>query len=134
MGEKPVEDAKRRHGEVRVEGVLFSAAAKLDMATALKERAQDRRLRIPSGDVVLRADLHSIKSQVGLTGVRRLIADGDSDGHADRFWAGALAVSGAAEAYQPFDYRPVPREAARGHDEDGVLRLTAGFGARTGVW
>lgn len=134
MGEKPVEDAKRRHGEVRVEGVLFSTASKLDMATALKERAQDRRLRIPSGDVVLRADLHSIKSQVGLTGVRRLIADGDSDGHADRFWAGALAVSGAAEAYQPLDYRPVPREAARGPDDDGVLRLTAGFGARTGVW
>lgn len=134
MGEKPVEDAKRRHGEVRVEGVLFSAAAKLDMATALKERAQDRRLRIPAGDVVLRADLHSIKSQVGVTGVRRLIADGDSDGHADRFWAGALAVSGAAEAYQEFDYQSVPREAAREHDEDNVLRLTAGFGAREGVW
>ena len=27
MGEKPVEDAKRRHGESRVEGVLFTGAA-----------------------------------------------------------------------------------------------------------
>ncbi|WP_444464254.1 terminase large subunit domain-containing protein [Rhodobacter capsulatus] len=36
MGEKPVEDAKRRYGDYRVEGVLFSAAAKLDMATVLK--------------------------------------------------------------------------------------------------
>lgn len=133
MGEKPVEDAKRRHGEVRVEGVLFSAAAKLDMATSLKERAQDRRIRIPAGDVLLRADLHAIKSQVGLTGVRRLVADGDSDGHADRFWAGALAVSGASELHQPFDYRPVPREAALDQDAREVC-LTGGFGAREGVW
>lgn len=134
MGEKPVEDAKTAHGQERVEGVLFSTSTKLDMATSLKERFQDRQLRIPAGDVVLRSDLHAIQSRVGLTGARRLIADSDTDGHADRFWAGALAVSGAADVYQPFDYRPVPREAARGHDEDGVLRLTAGFGARTGVW
>lgn len=133
MGEKPVEDAKRRHGEVRVEGVLFSTASKLDMATSLKERAQDRRIRIPAGDVVLRADLHAIKSQVGLTGARRLIADGDTDGHADRFWAAALAVSGAQGEYQPFDYRAVPREAALEEDARGV-RLTGGFRARTGVW
>ena len=134
MGEKPVEDAKRRHGEIRVEGVLFSAAAKLDMATALKERAQDRRMRIPAGDPVLRADLHSIKSQVGVTGTRRLIADGDTDGHADRFWAGALAVSAAQDEYQPYDYRAVPRDAARDDDDARAIRLTGGFGARTGVW
>ena len=109
MGEKPVEDARRRHGETRVEGVLFSAAAKLDLATALKERMQDRRLRIPEGDPVLRADLHAIRSQVGLTGQRRLIADGDTDGHADRFWAAALVAGAARLEYVAPDYRPVPR-------------------------
>ncbi|WP_126977447.1 phage terminase large subunit family protein [Frigidibacter oleivorans] len=108
MGEKPVEDAKRRHGELRVEGVLFSTAAKLDMATALKETMQDRRARIPAGDPVLRADLHSIKSQVGITGIRRLIADSDSDGHADRFWAGALAVSAAQQPPAEYGYRAAP--------------------------
>jgi phage FluMu gp28-like protein len=132
MGEKPVEDAKRRHGESRVEGVLFSAAAKLDLATALKEALQDRKARLPAGDVTLRADLHSIKSQVGLTGIRRLVADSDSDGHADRFWAGALAVSAGALVYQPFDYRPVPRHG--GDDIDREVRATAGFGARKGIW
>ena len=91
MGEKPVEDAKRRYGSNRVEGVLFSLASKLDMATGLKEKFQDRRTRIPSGDPALRADLHAIKSQVGATGQRRLVADGDTDGHADRFWAAAMA-------------------------------------------
>jgi phage FluMu gp28-like protein len=96
MGEMPVEDAKRRHGDLRVEGVLFSPARKLDMATALKERMQDRQLRIPQGDTLLRADLHAIQKQVGATGQQRLVSDGETDGHADRFWAMALACSAAA--------------------------------------
>ena len=108
MGEKPVEDARRLYGEDRVEGILFSPAAKLDMATALKESLQDRKTRIPAGDPVLRADLHSIRSQVGVTGTRRLIADGDSDGHADRFWAGALAVSAADMGIPEYAYQAAP--------------------------
>ena len=122
MGEKPVEDAKRRYGESRVEGVLFSGAAKLDMATALKESMQDRKTRLPAGDPVLRADLHSIKSQVGITGARRLIADGDSDGHADRFWAGALAVSAARTGVVEYEYRGAGRRSGGGH---GRLQMTA---------
>ena len=130
MGEKPVEDAKRRHGESRIEGVLFSAAAKLELATDLKQALQDRKLRIPAGDAVLRADLHAIKSQVGVTGVRRLVADDDTDGHADRFWAAALAASAGRVAYQPYEYRPV-----RAGDTDGRdLRITAGFGAGRGIF
>jgi len=104
MGEKPVEDAKRSHGETRVQGVLFTAGAKLDMATVLKERMQDRRLRIPAGDPLLRSDLHSIRSRVGPTGIRRLIADGDSDGHADRFWACALATTAADHGHSPIEF------------------------------
>jgi phage FluMu gp28-like protein len=118
MGEKPVEDAKRNHGEDRVQGVLFSAAAKLDMATTLKESMQDRKTRIPAGDPVLRADLHSIKSQVGVTGIRRLVADGDSDGHADRFWALALAVSAANLGPESFGYEAVPGTRSRWADPD----------------
>ena len=128
MGEKPVEDTQRRHGEARVEGVLFTAAAKLDMATGLKERFQDRRIRIPAGDPVLRADLHAIKSQVGITGQRRLIADGDTDGHADRFWAAALATSAARTGYQPYEYRgATPRRESR---EAGRMSMFADDDAR----
>jgi len=122
MGEKPVEDAKARHGSERVEGVLFTLPAKLDMATALKEKMQDRKARIPAGDVVLRADLHSIKSQVGITGTRRLIADGEGDGHADRFWAGALAVSAADMGGEDYGFQAAPgtrsRWAPRDDDDD----------------
>jgi len=132
MGEKPVEDAKREHGQSRVEGVLFSAATKLDMATSLKDGMQDRKVRLPAGDVALRADLHAIKSQVGVTGIRRLVADDDTDGHADRFWAAALAVSAGEVAYQPYEYKPVPRHGGDNFDRD--IRITGGFGATKGAW
>ncbi|MCA8880379.1 MAG: terminase family protein [Rhodobacteraceae bacterium] len=132
MGEKPVEDAKARYGETRVEGVLFSTASKLGLATGLKEGMQDRTVLIPAGDPVLRADLHAIKSRVGVTGIRRLVAEGETDGHADRFWALALAVGCAETEYQPYAYRPVPRSG--GHDFDRPVRATAGFSARKGVW
>lgn len=116
MGEKPVEDAQRVHGASRVEGVILSAAIKLDLATTLKQAMQDRRCRIPAGDTVLRADLHAIKKQVGVTGIPRLVADGDTDGHADRFWALALAVSAAATPYQPYAYQSVARWRAENRD------------------
>lgn len=96
MGEAVLEQAQRAHGHTRVSGVLFSPAAKLDMATRLKDRMEDRRLRIPAGDAKLRADLHSVERHVGQTGIPRLLADREGGSHADRFWALALAVSAAA--------------------------------------
>jgi phage FluMu gp28-like protein len=133
MGEKPVEDAQRRHGTSRVEGVLFTGANKLGMATVLKERFQDRRIRIPAGDPVLRSDLHAIKSQVGVTGQRRLIADGETDGHADRFWAAALAVTAAELGEATYEYRGAGQSRGGGmgpDDDDDRDRFRAPLGAR----
>lgn len=99
MGEKPVEDAQRRYGSDRVEGVLFTAPNKLTMATRGKECFQDRRIRIPQGDDALRADLHKLKKVVGPTGTPRFEADSDSAGHADRTWAGFLALNATDGAW-----------------------------------
>lgn len=129
MGEKPVEDAKRNHGQDRVEGILFSAASKLDMATSLKESFEDRVIVIPEGDPLLRADLHAIKSVTGPTGIRRLIADSDTDGHADRFWAAALATSASEMGYQPPSYRPV-RNSGGLDGSTGAMRDTPDDGRR----
>ena len=96
MGEMPVETAQRRHGSV-VEGVLFTASRKLELASRLKESFEDRRLRIPAGDPALRADLHAVRRVIGPTGNARLVVDGETDGHADRFWALALAVSASVQ-------------------------------------
>jgi len=95
MGEKPVEDAKRRYGSLRVEGVLFNMATKLALATTGKESFQDKRIRIPRGDRSLRDDLHKLKRVASATGAPRFLADSDSDGHADRTWACFLALNAA---------------------------------------
>lgn len=94
MGEKVVEDAQRRYGG-RIEGVLFTAPSKLIMATAGKERFEDRRLRIPMGDVPYRSDLHKLRKVSGPTGAPRFVAERDDD-HADRTWALFLAINAAA--------------------------------------
>ncbi|MEZ5648638.1 MAG: terminase family protein [Alphaproteobacteria bacterium] len=95
MGEKPVEDAKRRYGEHRVEGVLFTGANKLMLATEAKEAFEDRRIRIP-GNPRLRSELHKIKKTVGPTGMPRFVAESDSTGHADIAWAMFLAIHAAS--------------------------------------
>lgn len=137
MGEKPVEDAKRRHGDMRVEGVLFTASNKLTLATLGKEAFEDRKTRIPEGDSVLRADLHKLKKTTGPTGTPRFLADSDSAGHADRTWAKFLAASAAHGGACVIDFQSTgPRAAAR-LDRDylgqGLARPTdTGFGTIPG--
>lgn len=101
MGEKPVEDAVRRYGSSRVEGVLFTGPNKLTMATRGKEAFEDRRIRIPLGDAALRADLHKLQKVTGPTGTPRFMADSDSNGHADRTWACFLAINAAGNDTGP---------------------------------
>ena len=114
MGEKPVEDAIRRHGRTRVEGVLFTAAAKLSLATVGKEAFEDRKLRLPVGDAALRADLHKLQKVTSPTGAPRFVADSDASGHADRAWALFLALHAAKGPIEVFAYRPVPRRPSGG--------------------
>ena len=118
MGEKPVEDAIRRYGASRVAGVVFSAPRRLDLATSLRTRAQDQAVRIPDGDRALRADLHSIKRIAGQSGPPRLVVDddaGESNSHADRFWALALACAALDGREGQVGYTPV---RAAGPDDD----------------
>ena len=104
MGEMPVEEAQRRYGSV-VEGVLMSGPRQLDLATALRERLEDRRLRLPADDADLRRDLRAVRRVAGITGGPRLVTERTGDSHADRFWALALAVGAASmtwsAAYTP---------------------------------
>ena len=95
MGEKPVEDAQRRYGTQRVEGVLMTPAVRLELAGSLKKRVEDVEIRIPKSTAV-RQDLHAVRRAAGPMGAPRLVVTDDTDGHADRFWAAALAC-GAAE-------------------------------------
>jgi phage FluMu gp28-like protein len=112
MGEKPVEDAKHRHGSMTVEGVLFTASNKLALATIGKEAFEDRKIRIPQGDAALRSDLHKIQKVMGPTGSPRFVADSDGEGHADRTWACFLACNAAANSGYVIEYESAgPRES-----------------------
>jgi len=119
MGEKPVEDAKRNHGEYRVEGVLFTSSNKQTLAIHGKEAFQDRKLRIPQGNDALRADLHKLKKVTSTTGAPRFIADSDSNGHADRTWAGFLGIHAASgeEVKIEFIALPTSSELEVHHDD-----------------
>ncbi|MBF2055097.1 MAG: terminase [Candidatus Sericytochromatia bacterium] len=101
MGEMPVEEAIRRHGSYRIEGVLFTGPRKLEMAGALKQRLEDSQLRIPISPT-LRHDLHSVTRTIGPSGAPRLGADRKDGSHADRFWALGLACA-AAYTDAPWD-------------------------------
>ncbi|MCK9549618.1 terminase family protein [Aquamicrobium sp.] len=133
MGEKPVEDAQRRYGENRVEGVLFTGPNKLVMATAGKERFEDRTIRIPEGSPTLRSDLHKLRKMVGPTGAPRFVAERDDD-HADRTWACFLAVNAAGGRQREYAYTPASAAAdddQRGDHHDVGDRSAFGRG---GLW
>lgn len=119
MGEKPVEDAKRNHGEYRVEGVLFTLSNKLTLATRGKESFQDRTIRIPMGNEALRADLHKLKKVTSDTGAPRFVADSDSNGHADRTWAGFLGINAASGESVKIEFiELLSREKMEQHADD----------------
>jgi phage FluMu gp28-like protein len=102
MGEKPVEDMKAAYGRGRVFGIHLVGAARMNVASTAKMRFEDRKIRIPAGDPALRADLHKIKKVNSETGIPRLVADRDGEGHADRAWAAMMAIAGG----DPFITQP----------------------------
>lgn len=110
MGEKPVEDAMRRYGEHRVEGILFTPANKLILATVGKQTFEDRKARIPKADEALRSDLHSLRKVPTATGGVRFDADHDNNGHADRAWAAFLGLyAGDPSKIVPIEFQALGR-------------------------
>ena len=78
----------------RVEPVTFTAPVKHEMAIRMKRHFEERTLRIPDNRP-LRRDLNAVKRIVTSAGNIRFDAERTADGHADRFWALALALHAA---------------------------------------
>lgn len=117
LGMQLCEQAVGAFGRHRVEAVMFTSATKSGLALGLRRLIEERRIVLPA-DRDLAAEFASVRRSLGPTGELRLIASRGESGHADRFWAAALAVRAA------------------GGDEVQVERLPtsiAGF-ARTGAW
>lgn len=92
-----VDDAQAKFGKYRVEGVNFTAQSKEALAYPVRGTMEDRRLRIPNSGPI-RADLRSVTKQVTGAGNIRFTAERTPDGHADRFWALALAIHAGSDS------------------------------------
>jgi phage FluMu gp28-like protein len=88
------DDAQDKFGKYRVECVTFTNSVKESMAYAFRGKFEDKKIRIPFNPKV-RADLRAIKKTTTAAGNIRFVAERTTEGHADRFWGGALAVCAA---------------------------------------
>ncbi len=104
------DDAQARFGRLKVEGVTFTPAVKEAMAYPVRGAMEDRKLRIPY-DPKVRADLRSVTKQVTAAGNVRFTAERSADGHADHFWALALAVQAASGPSGPPSVASRPRRS-----------------------
>jgi phage FluMu gp28-like protein len=100
IGMQLAESAVEDFGPHRVEPITFTSVVKNELATKLRIAVEEARLSIPV-DAGLRNDWHSVRRSVSPTGVARYDADRSLDGHADRFWAAALAVRAAGNEAGP---------------------------------
>ena len=97
------DDAQDKFGEARVEGVNFTGQVKVALAYPLKGAMEDRMVRIPD-DPMIRADLRKVQKTTTAAGNIRFVAEADSAGHADRFWALALALHAGSNPAAPIEF------------------------------
>lgn len=108
------DDAQDKFGAHRVEAVSFTGPVKEALAYPVRSAMEDRIVRIPA-DPKIRADLRLVTKTTTAAGNVRFVAESTEDGHADRFWALALALHAGSTPIAPIDYIPVPRHS-RGFD------------------
>lgn len=109
------DDAQDKFGEFAVEAVTFTTRSKEALAYPVRGAMQDRKLRIPYSPPI-RADLRSVTKQVSAAGNLRFTAERTPDGHADHFWALALAINAAGgvnrQPWRPIDIADQPSAGA----------------------
>lgn len=106
-----VDDAQDKFGSYRVEGVTFTGPTKETLAYPVRSSMEDRAIRIPS-DATLRADLRMVQKTTTAAGNVRFVAEHTEDGHADRFWALALAIHAASTPAAEIDFTSTGRRAS----------------------
>jgi len=77
------------------EAVKFSPPVKDQLASPVRGLFEDRRIRIPES-AEIREDLHAVRMGRTAAGNPRFDAERTEAGHADRFWALALAIHAAS--------------------------------------
>lgn len=112
------DDAQDKFGEFKVEAVTFTQRTKEAMAYPVRAAFEDKNILIPY-DPKIRADLRAVTKQVTTTGNVRFTAESTPDGHADHFWALALAKQAASNPSAPIEFRA--SGMPRGYDAQGFM-------------
>lgn len=113
------DDAQRKFGEYRVELVTFSNRVKEELAYPVRGRMEDKRIRIPYKPAI-RADLRAVTKVSTAAGNIRFTAERSENGHADRFWALALAVHAGSTPASMIEYIPIPSKEDRYWEKDDL--------------
>jgi phage FluMu gp28-like protein len=113
LGEQLAEEAFADWG-YKVEGVKFTNNVKGNLALTLRRAYEDRTIRTPRNQHDIRESSLSVRRIVTPAGNVRFDAERDSRGHADEFWALALALHAASsDTPQPFESHTAPRRVDR---------------------
>lgn len=94
LGMQLAEELVTKFGASRVEEITFTMAVKEDMAVRTRRNFEQATLRIPE-DRNLRSAIHAIRRIPTAGGHFRFDAERSDAGHADEFWALALALLAA---------------------------------------
>jgi phage FluMu gp28-like protein len=98
------DDAQRKFGEHKIELVTFTPKVKEALAYPVRGKMEDKKLRIPY-DPQVRADLRAVTKETTVAGNIRFTAERSEQGHADRFWALALAIHAASTQSGPIEFQ-----------------------------
>jgi phage FluMu gp28-like protein len=109
------DDAQRKFGQYRVELVTFTGRVKEELAYPVRGKMEDKQLRIPYKPEI-RADLRAVTKETTAAGNIRFTAERSENGHADRFWALALAIHAAGQPVGEIEF-----------ESTGVGRISAGL-------
>jgi phage FluMu gp28-like protein len=127
VGINLVEDARKRFGTYKVEPVNFTLAVKEQLAYPLRAAFEDRTARIPD-DAKIIASHRAVRKETTQSGNVRFVAESTAAGHADDFWAHALALHAAK---RPTSGAITPETMARVRYGQSTPLLTPRFTPKT---
>lgn len=130
QGLDTTETLQKEFGESKLEGIDFTTPAKEVLAMGVRTGLEKREFLLPN-DQKFRKQIHSIKRIPSAGGSFRYDSTRDKDGHADSFWAFALAnhaiIGNTAQATTGF-YQQVKQrnEAGKKETKKSSSRRTRG--------
>ncbi len=118
----------------KVEGITFSAPLKEEMSVRVRRRMEERLDKIPENSPEIERDFAAVKREMTSSGNLRFDAERTDAGHADIYWAKALAdhaaSSGVAAVCLGVDFKKEDgfREPGTGNREQSDPRPSRFWG------